>query len=289
MAEYAVSPPLDSVMHRVKAIIAACRGDLDGVRADAPVAIAIARTGGAVIHLINPLWAVGHAELAAGDPVAALAALDDLRSSVDGTGLRIAGWTVWQADYIEAALAAGVTAHLGNVYADLHEIAAITGYPRLRTLAQRTDALLLESRGDLEPALDVLAALIQRPDDHAPLESGRTQLAYGRVARRLKRRGLARDALTGAVETFRRVEHAAWEGRAVEELARTGVRVAGGALTRTEASVAEQVAAGQTNRQIAGQLHLTVKTVEYTLTAVYRKLGVSNRTQLATRLRQHPG
>jgi DNA-binding CsgD family transcriptional regulator len=283
MAEYGVSPPFDSVTHRVNAIVAACRGDLDGVRAAAPTAIAVARGGGALRHLVNPLWAVGHAELAAGNAIAALAALDDLRSSVDGTGFRITTWTVWQADYIEAALAVGATAHIDEVYADLCEIATITRYPRLATLASRSQALLLEARDDVEAALEVLASLSDRPDDHVRLEYGRTQLAYGRLARRLKKRGLARDALSGAVETFRQVENPLWERRAVEELARTGVRTEG-ALTRTEASVAELVATGQTNRQIAGQLHLSVKTVEYTLTGVYRKMGVANRAQLTARL-----
>src|SRR5262249_35023485 len=94
VAEDAVSAPFHSVMHRVNAVVGACRGDLDGVRAAAPTAIAISRDGGTLVHLVNPLWAVGHAELAAGNATAALAALDDLRSSVDGTGLRIATWTV---------------------------------------------------------------------------------------------------------------------------------------------------------------------------------------------------
>jgi DNA-binding NarL/FixJ family response regulator len=38
------------------------------------------------------------------------------------------------------------------------------------------------------------------------------------------------------------------------------------------------------NREIASAIHVTVKTVEYNLTTIYRKLGVRSRTQLASRL-----
>jgi DNA-binding NarL/FixJ family response regulator len=40
------------------------------------------------------------------------------------------------------------------------------------------------------------------------------------------------------------------------------------------------------NTDVAGTLHISVKTVESHLSNVYRKLGVSNRTALAQRLQQ---
>ncbi|MFC7483444.1 helix-turn-helix transcriptional regulator [Luedemannella flava] len=43
---------------------------------------------------------------------------------------------------------------------------------------------------------------------------------------------------------------------------------------------------GASNREIAAQLFLSIKTVEATLTRVYRKLGVRSRTQLSSRLVQ---
>ena len=54
-----------------------------------------------------------------------------------------------------------------------------------------------------------------------------------------------------------------------------------GALTLTEQQVAGLVADGSSNREIAQRLHLSVKTVEGTLTRIYRKTGVRSRTQLA--------
>jgi DNA-binding NarL/FixJ family response regulator len=52
-------------------------------------------------------------------------------------------------------------------------------------------------------------------------------------------------------------------------------------LTERERVVAELAATGCTNREIAQALHLSVKTVEWNLTKVYRLLGVRSRTELA--------
>jgi DNA-binding CsgD family transcriptional regulator len=74
--------------------------------------------------------------------------------------------------------------------------------------------------------------------------------------------------------------------RAASELRRLGVRVArsgarAGRLSAREHEIAELVGSGQTNRQIAGELHLSESTVENHLSRVYRKLGISSRAALA--------
>ena len=50
--------------------------------------------------------------------------------------------------------------------------------------------------------------------------------------------------------------------------------------------MADAVAAGGTDRQVAAELFLSARTVGYHLASVYRKLGVANRTALAARLAQ---
>ncbi len=55
-------------------------------------------------------------------------------------------------------------------------------------------------------------------------------------------------------------------------------------LTPSERRVAEMAAEGPTNREIAQALFVTPKTVEVHLSSVYRKLGISARSQLSAAL-----
>jgi DNA-binding CsgD family transcriptional regulator len=59
-------------------------------------------------------------------------------------------------------------------------------------------------------------------------------------------------------------------------------------LTPGELEIAVQAAAGRTNRQIADQVHLSVRTVESHLQRAHEKLGVSRRQDLADALRDQP-
>ena len=61
-----------------------------------------------------------------------------------------------------------------------------------------------------------------------------------------------------------------------------------GELTEAEQRTAELVAAGNSNKEVATILVLSVKTVEMTLTRVYRKLGVRSRSELAATFARTP-
>jgi DNA-binding NarL/FixJ family response regulator len=78
--------------------------------------------------------------------------------------------------------------------------------------------------------------------------------------------------------------------RAAAELSRlAGRRPAPGRLTETERRVAELVARGKSNHEVARELHLSPKTVEWNLSKIYRKLGVRSRTELAVQFaKQRP-
>jgi DNA-binding NarL/FixJ family response regulator len=52
-------------------------------------------------------------------------------------------------------------------------------------------------------------------------------------------------------------------------------------LSPRELDVLELASLGLTNREIAGRLNLTVHAVKFHLVGIYRKLGVSNRTEAA--------
>jgi DNA-binding NarL/FixJ family response regulator len=59
-----------------------------------------------------------------------------------------------------------------------------------------------------------------------------------------------------------------------------------GGLSARELEVASLVAAGLANKAIASRLHLSVRTVETHVRHALQKLGLENRTQLATWARE---
>ena len=75
-----------------------------------------------------------------------------------------------------------------------------------------------------------------------------------------------------------------WEERARAELGRVGGRIRVVGLTPAERRVANLVADGKTNREVAATLFLGERTVASHLTHIYAKLGVRSRTELARRL-----
>jgi DNA-binding CsgD family transcriptional regulator len=79
-----------------------------------------------------------------------------------------------------------------------------------------------------------------------------------------------------------------WAERARAELGRIGGRAATDGLTPTEQRVADLVAEGRSNKDVAAELFVSVRTVEANLTRVYAKLGIRSRTELAA-IRQASG
>jgi DNA-binding CsgD family transcriptional regulator len=152
--------------------------------------------------------------------------------------------------------------------------------------ALRCGGLLLAARGDQEGALAALRqALQQHERAPRPIELARTLLALGQVQRRANQRRDARETLERAQAMFEQLGANQWATRARGELARLGLRrKAGAELTPTELQVAEHAASGMTNREVAGALFISPKTVEANLARVYRKLGISSRAQLGRQM-----
>ena len=110
--------------------------------------------------------------------------------------------------------------------------------------------------------------------------------AAGRSRRRRARRSADRSVtgLEAAAAAFDELGAAGWATRAREELARIGGRTRSDGLTPSERRVADLVAQGRTNAEVAATLFLAERTVASHLTRVYAKLGVRSRTELARRL-----
>jgi DNA-binding CsgD family transcriptional regulator len=125
-------------------------------------------------------------------------------------------------------------------------------------------------------------------------ERARTELCYGELLRRLKRRADARMSLRAALEGFEAVGAELWADRARAELRATGERARRrdpstlDELTPQELQVAGLVATGLTNRDVAARLFLSPKTIETHLAHVFRKTGVRTRAELAHRFRDSP-
>jgi DNA-binding CsgD family transcriptional regulator len=160
--------------------------------------------------------------------------------------------------------------------------AEATGSPELLALAARCEALA--GAGDAEGAFRRALDLHSTAD--RPIELARTQLLYGEHLRRARRRSDARPLLRAALTTFVHIGAAAWAARAREELRATSETAAEpapdalAALTPQELRIATAAAGGATNREIATQLFLSTRTVDYHLRKVFQKTGITSRIEL---------
>lgn len=143
-------------------------------------------------------------------------------------------------------------------------------------------------QGDLDSARERFTTAIGRVEQlPAPYDLARVHFAFGQTLRRAGRRAEADSVLSTARDQFARLGAATYVGRCDRELAAGGVNAPrttdahSDVLTPQESAVAELVAQGHTNKDVAAELFLSVKTVQYHLTRVYAKLGIRSRSQLA--------
>ena len=148
--------------------------------------------------------------------------------------------------------------------------------------AVRVHGLIAVARGDLAAGsrlLEDAAAQHEAAADRFGL--ARSQLAIGILHRRLRRKRLARLALERAATTFDELGAGSWAAETRAELTRLGGRQRIEGMSPSERRVAELVAEGRSNRDIAAALFVSERTVASHLTHVYAKLGVRSRTELA--------
>ena len=126
------------------------------------------------------------------------------------------------------------------------------------------------------------AALAAHEQRRLEPELARTLLELGTLQRRAKQKSAAKQSLERALAIFEPLGAAMWVARGRDELGRIGLRraVVSDGLTPAQERVAELVAAGMSNREIASTLYMSLRSVESHLTKVYRELGVKSRSQL---------
>jgi DNA-binding CsgD family transcriptional regulator len=188
-------------------------------------------------------------------------------------------------DRIDAAVRAA-RVDLARVWVEeLASFADATGMAWAGAGAEHGRALLTE--GD-EAAQHFEEALRLHASSGRPFDRARTALAYGEHLRRARRRVDAREHLRAALQVFDDLGATAWADRAATELRASGqtarkrdVTTVATALTPQELNVARLVQQGMANRDVAGQLFLSPRTVDFHLRNVFAKLGVTSRVELA--------
>jgi DNA-binding CsgD family transcriptional regulator len=161
--------------------------------------------------------------------------------------------------------------------------------------AARVGASLAGARGDRDGATAGFeTALAHHEGLGMPFEQALTELEYGSFLRRVGRRTQAAAQLRAAAAGLSELGARPFGERCERELAACGLtpitrrdadRLR---LTPRELSVARLVASGRTNREVAAELMVSVKTVEYHLGNIFGKLGIRSRRRLVAAYRARP-
>jgi DNA-binding CsgD family transcriptional regulator len=190
-------------------------------------------------------------------------------------------------ELIEAATRSGHAERAANALEVLSASTRASGSPWALGVEARSRALV--SRGDTAESL-YHEAVERLTPTRLRLDLARTHLLFGEWLRREGRRLKARRQLRLAHDIFSGSGMEAFAERARAELEATGEHARKRTvdtieqLTPQEAEVARLAALGSSNREIAAQLFISPKTVEYHLGKAFRKLDATSRTQLARRL-----
>lgn len=270
----------------MRAFSAAHRGRAEDCRETAEAALELARRtqGTPALHFATA--ALGLLELSLGRPEEAVARLDPLVAFAREERICEPGLTRYVVDDVEALIELGRLEEAGELLDWYGGNAARLARGSALAAVSRCRALLAAAEGGIEESLVLFErALVEHNAAPFPFDRARTMLAFGAALRRAKQKADARKMLEQAVAEFERLGAAAFSERAQAELGRIGGRrPSAGGLTATEQQIAELVAEGHSNKEVAAALFVTVKTVEANLSKIYGKLGIRSRAALARRL-----
>jgi DNA-binding CsgD family transcriptional regulator len=234
--------------------------------------------------------AAAHLAFARQDWPAIIAAAEPLYGLSSSDGVFEPGLLQWRELYDEALIAVGRLAEARRDIGEALAVADLRG--RRSTLARlsRPQAALALRDGHPGQACTLLEEGIEHGEAACgPFDLALLHDALGRLLRRRGERRQAASHLQAAHDRYAQLRAVPFLDRCGDELTACGLhptRRAPGAtpLSPREQSVVRLVARGLTNRQIAAELVISVKTVEVHLGHIFTKLEVSTRTQLAAKL-----
>jgi len=203
------------------------------------------------------------------------------RASADTYALHIAMWAL--PELVESASRTGNLEMARDAAERLRAFTVAGGTDFGLGILARSDALI-DDKGLAEglylEAIERLGRTRLRP------ELARAHLLYGEWLRRQGRRVDARTQLHTAHDMLAEMGADAFAERASRELAATGAKArprtveTANDLTLQEAQIVKLVGDGLTNPEIAAQMFLSPRTVEWHLRKIFSKTGVSSRRQL---------
>jgi DNA-binding CsgD family transcriptional regulator/tetratricopeptide (TPR) repeat protein len=193
----------------------------------------------------------------------------------------------WRSRAAVALASLGDTKEATRLAAEEVELANDFDSPHTIGVALRAAGLVAYATGDPEQGNTRLErAVIVLDDTPFRLETARALTDLGTFLRQQDRKGPARERLRRGLDLAVACGAAPLAERARRELIASGARprrpatTGIDALTATERRICHLAAQGLSNRHIAQELFVTIKTVEAHLTTSYRKLGISSRSQL---------
>jgi DNA-binding CsgD family transcriptional regulator len=186
-------------------------------------------------------------------------------------------------ELIEAAVRAGTPEVAAEALPDLEQRTVPAGTDWALAMLARSRALLATD----DDAEALYRETVERLDgSRVVVHLARAHLVYGEWLRRQNRRIDAREQLRLAHEMCQQMGAEAYAERARRELLATGATARERTvttqveLTPQEAQIARLAAAGRTNAEIGSELFISPKTVEYHLSKVFTKLGLTTRRDL---------
>jgi DNA-binding CsgD family transcriptional regulator len=233
---------------------------------------------------------LGFTELMAGNAASAAEHFQRALSiSVGEVGIREPAILRAHSDAVSALVASDRIDQARTVAEQLDLSARANNLPWSTALAGHSRARIMVATGDLAGSFELLgAALSEHRRLPMPFEEARTRMLYASVLRRSGHRSDARRQFEAARDAFIRLGTPIQAAQAGAELVSMGGRTAIADLTPVEERIAGLVGSGQTNREVAAALFVSVRTVESHLGRIYRKLGLRSRTELSRRVSAHP-